>query len=507
MIMLPNDLFLNLINTELQHQITNCDALDKDAIDALTTLIEQKSSTQMQPTDWTMEKFNEKPILFFKGKNYIPLDENLRRDIAKMFHDHETAGHPGELETFNSIKHHYWWLGLRTFVKNYVKGCGTCQQFKIDRQPSKPTFVPTEGAKSTRPFTNCSTDFITDLPPVNTFDSILVVVDQGLSKGVILLPCNKMITAEETAKLLLNNLYKRFGLPDKLISDRGPQFASKTFVELLKLLGIKSALSTAFHPQTDGTTERVNQEIEAYLSIYCSSHPEEWLDALATLEFAHNNRRHADRQKTPFKLMFGDSPVAIPLSFENTKYPIIEDKMKTLIRNREEALAAHELARTRMIERRRTTFTPFKKGDKVWLDSRNLKTTYHKKMKPKREGPFEITDVLGPVTYRLKLPTSWRIHNVFHATLLKHYKENEVYGENFTKPPPELLEGEEVYEVEKILNHRKRGRTYQYYVKWKGYPISDASWEPESSFSDDGNMIQEYRLRHKLGIFPIITNG
>ena len=78
-------------------------------------------------------------------------------------------------------------------------------------------------------------------------------------------------------------------------------------------------------------------------------------------------------------------------------------------------------------------------------------------MKPKREGPFEITDVLGPVTYRLKLPTSWRIHNVFHATLLKHYKENEVYGENFTKPPPKLLEGEEVYEVEKILNHRKRG--------------------------------------------------
>ena len=111
-------------------------------------------------------------------------------------------------------------------------------------------------------------DFITDLPISNGYDSILVVVDQGLSKGVILLPCNKMITAEGTAKHLLKNLYKRFGLPDKLISDRGPQFASKAFIELLKLLGIKSALSTAFHPQTDGTTEWVNQEIEAYLSIY-----------------------------------------------------------------------------------------------------------------------------------------------------------------------------------------------------------------------------------------------
>ena len=153
----------------------------------------------------------------------------------------------------------------------------------------------------TQPFAYCSMEFVTDLPTVRNFDSILVVVDQGLSKGLILLPCNKTITAEETAKLLLNNLYKRFGLPDKIISDRGPQFTSKSFVELLKILGIKSALSTAFHPQTDRTTEQVNQEIEAYLSIYCTSHPEEWLDALSTLEFTHNNRRHADRQKTPIQ--------------------------------------------------------------------------------------------------------------------------------------------------------------------------------------------------------------
>ena len=99
-----------------------------------------------------------------------------------------------------------------------------------------------------------------------------------------------MITAEETAQLLLENLYKHFGLPDKIISDQGPQFASRTFVELLKSLGIKLSLSTTYHPQMDGTTEQVNQEIEAYLAIYCASHPEEWLTALHTLEFTHNNR-------------------------------------------------------------------------------------------------------------------------------------------------------------------------------------------------------------------------
>ena len=104
---------------------------------------------------------------------------------------------------------------------------------------------------------------------------------------------------------------------------------------------IKSALSTAYHPQMDGTIERVNQEVEAYLSIYCASHAEDWVQALHMLEFMHNNRRHADRQNTPFKLMFGESPVAIPLSFENTKYPNMEEKMKTLLRNRQEALAAH----------------------------------------------------------------------------------------------------------------------------------------------------------------------
>ena len=159
---------------------------------------------------------------------------------------------------------------------------------------------------------------------------------------MILTPCNKTITTEDTGKLLLENLYKRFGLPDKIISDQGPQFTSKSFIELLKLLGITSALLTAYHPQMDGTTERVNQEIEAYLSIYCTSHPEDWLIAIHMLEFTHNNRRHADRQSTPFELMFGNSPVAIPHTFKNTKFPNLKDKMKTLQKNREEALARSE---------------------------------------------------------------------------------------------------------------------------------------------------------------------
>ena len=116
--------------------------------------------------------------------------------------------------------------------------------------------------------------------------------------------------------------------------------------------------------------------------------------------------------------MLGINLVAIPLSFENTKYLTIEERMKKLVKEREEALAAHELERQHMAGRRKDTFVPFEKGQKVWLDSRNLKMSYHKKIGPKREGPFEIDEVLGPVNYRLKLPASWKIHNVFHAVLL-----------------------------------------------------------------------------------------
>jgi hypothetical protein len=105
--------------------------------------------TRNNMKEWTVEKFHDKNILFFKGKNYIPRNDELRRSIAKTFHNHKTAGHPGELETFNAIQQHCWWPGLRMFVKNYVKGCDICQQFKINRNPSKPAFLPVEGAKST----------------------------------------------------------------------------------------------------------------------------------------------------------------------------------------------------------------------------------------------------------------------------------------------------------------------------------------------------------------------
>ena len=210
MTLLPDALFLNLLDLTLQDRVLNLGQLD----DFLTNFLVDDPPFGTSD-DWKLELLDGKNTLFYRGRNYVPDDLDLRCDIV----DHETAGHPGEAKTLVSVERLYWWPGLRTFVWNYVKGCGVCQQYKINRSPSHPSYMPIPPALTTRPFAHCSMDLITDLPLSDSFDSILVVVDHGLTKGVILLPCNKTITAEQVPSLLLENLYNRFGLPNEIISD------------------------------------------------------------------------------------------------------------------------------------------------------------------------------------------------------------------------------------------------------------------------------------------------
>jgi hypothetical protein len=159
-------------------------------------------------------------------------------------------------------------------------------------------------------------------------------------------------------------------------------------------------MSTAYHPQTDGQTERYNQELEAYLRIYCAYKPDEWSNKLSLAQFAHNTRTHEAIKQSPFQLMYGTKPVALPEVSEKTNSPVANDRINQLYKSREEALAAHDLAHIKMMERTTNRTKPFKVNDQVWLESKNLKIPYQsRKLAPKREGPFKIKEILGPVTY------------------------------------------------------------------------------------------------------------
>ena len=170
------------------------------------------------------------------------------------------------------------------------------------------------------------------------------MVDHGLTKGVILCPMKKSITAEGIASLFFHKVFLRFGLFDKVISDRGPQFASAFACELGGLLHYDLSLSTAYHPQSDGETKRVNQEIKTYLRIFCGNNPASWSESISYTEFTHNHRPHSVTNQSPFYLMMGYEPRALPSVIADTSIPAVESHLKTLSAAHNEALTAHELA-------------------------------------------------------------------------------------------------------------------------------------------------------------------
>ena len=264
-------------------------------------------------------------------------------------------------------------------------------------------------------------------------------------------------------------------------------------------------MSTAYHPQTDGQTERANRDIEASLRIYCGSHPEKWADHIADLEFSHNNTTHSATQQSPFALMMGYEPQAIPTLATESNLPSAEQRLKELTSRRDEARASIEMAKQRMAERITRNFTPFKLGQKVWLEAKNLNIGGdYRKLQSEREGPFPITKVLGPLVYELKLPDNWTIHPVFHASLLSPCHETDAHGPLHPQLPPDLVDGEEEYKIENIVGHKKRKirnrdeYTIRYEVKWKGWPNSENTLLREEDLGHAQDILQAYKRQHRI---------
>ena len=183
----------------------------------------------------------------------------------QQHYDSSTSGHPGHLKTLELIKCSYWWLGMFVFVKNYVAGCGTCQQMKTNTHLSSPGLISIHVDPTALPFFQVTCDFIMDLLLSASFDSLMVVVDHSSMKGVICIPCHKTIDAQTTTQNFIDHMFQCFGLPNSFLSNRGPQFSSQVFKEIARILDFKTLQSTAYHPQTNGETECVNQELEVYM--------------------------------------------------------------------------------------------------------------------------------------------------------------------------------------------------------------------------------------------------
>lgn len=493
--LIPLDAIINAVLSDLLTEIAENQERDPEVVEALQWQKKKgKTPPSFHPEDW---RSNE-GLVYFKNKLYIPPDQELRRKIVAMHHEPEVMGHPGVFKTTEEVSREYWWPKMKTFIQQYVRGCAICQSNKVNTHPTTPESMPIK-SQSRRPFGTITVDHITDLPRSKGYDTIQVMVDHDVTKGAIFAACTKQIDALGTAQIMDKEVYRRFGLPERIISDRGPQFAAKAFREWNKVLGIETRMSTAYHPQTDGETERVNQELEVALRIYCNANPETWADKLHHFEFAHNHRTHEVTKQTPFLLMMGYQPNAVGTVLPEGKVPATQQRLIQLSKDREEARSAINLASEQVKERIKRTSVPFTQGMKVWLDGRNLKTGYpHRKLAPKRLGPFRIKKVMGRTTYRLQLPNKWKVHDVFHGSMLTPYHETTEHGRNYIEPPPDIVEGEEEYEVENILSHRIRRGKQEYLVSWKGYSASENEWLTETNLQHAKDTLRTYKKRHKI---------
>ncbi|KAJ9505979.1 hypothetical protein QJQ45_016971, partial [Haematococcus lacustris] len=437
-----------------------------------------------------------------KGTVMVPNDPELREYILHEMHDAAYAGHVGITKTLERLSRVFYWDTMRADVRHYVTTCDACQRDKSSTlKPGgllNPLSIPDYRWESV------SMDLITKLPSASHgFDAICVFVDR-LSKMVHFVPCKESMNAKGFARLFVDNVFKLHGLPKDMVSDRGPHFHNTFWHHVQKLLGMRGSLSSSYHPQSDGQTERYNRVLEEMLRHYISPTQADWPDYLSLAEFAVNNSWQESIKSTPFLVNTGQSPItpmlhSLPdkgrcpegLSYA-TWWQEAVAKAKLCMQAAQQRQAAYANQDRRDVH--------YKVGQMVLLSTKNmrLKPGKARKLLPRFVGPFKVLDLVGQVAVNLQLPASMsRLHPVFHVSLIKPYTGTDV---GFMPPPVEWLDEEPVYYVERLLDHRHvhAGKAKEYLVQWEGYDADHNTWEPRSNLVGCDKILAEYNAAHNL---------
>ena len=425
---------------------------------------------------------------------YVPNDPPLRTMLLHEHHD--AAGHFGTAKTLDLLERHYYWPRMRATVEDYVRSCEPCQRNKAVNAkpygPLQPLPVPPS------PWHTVTMDLISGLPVTTTgYDAVTVFVDK-LTKMIHLAAVKKASSATDLASVFFNHVYRHHGLPKVIVSDRDSRFTGHFWQHLFKLCGTRLALSTAYHPQTDGQTERANRTLVEALRTYVNAAGTNWDRQLTAIEFAYNNSVNASTGYSPFYLNAGrnpDAPAALAAAQPpTTASPAVDafvESQRAAVQQAQQSLLKAQSQQKQQADRHRRD-APFAVGDSVLLSTANLdlrKSGKSRKLLPRWIGPFAITRQAGAVSFELALtPPYTRLHPVFHASLLRPHVPSDAAQfpdrTAATRPPPDMAGGDEqTFVAAEIRGKRARRarngrRVTEYLVHWEGYPDEDDTWEP-----------------------------
>jgi transposase InsO family protein/translation initiation factor IF-1 len=439
-------------------------------------------------------------LWYFQDRVAIPAVSALRKRIIAECHDCPSAGHLGHTKTLQRVARRFWWPHMSRSIYSYVVACPSCQRNKpVMQRPLgllQPLPVPTSK------WEQITMDLITDLPVTKKgHDAVVTFVDR-LTKMVHFAPTTKTAGAEAIANVFLSTWYKYHGLPRVIVSDRDRRFLSHFWQALFKALGTELRFSTAFHPQTDGQSERANRTLEEVLRHFVSPRQDDWDDYLDLAEFAINDSVSPSTGYAPFYLAYGQN-VSSPIDLADVIVPAAQARAQEMTDAIEHAKAklreSHERqARAANKERQHHLFQV---GDKVKLSTVNLNlpSTMSKKLAARFIGPFSVEEVINPVVYKLKLPATLKVHPVFHISLLRPWKEDDEFPDHKGDAAPVLVYPDDnQWLVDKLLDKRRErvGRRWvtTYLVRWLNCGPEDDSWEPAENI--ERSLREEYEASH-----------